>query len=163
MMRAAREPDPNVYPALMALRRVADEEGGLLVAACSNTSLVPEDHEFNDPNTPEGRFAAELRGMFDVFVSSAHVGMRKPEREIYEYTIAELDRVARERWGSADGEGAGVRAEDVVFLDDIGANLKGAREVGMRTIRVVMGETERAVRELEEVMGLVLGENKARL
>ena len=56
-----------------------------------------------------------------------------------------------------------VRPGDVVFLDDIGANLKGAREVGMRTIKVVMGRTEDAVRELEKITGLDLRGEKARL
>ena len=40
----------------------------------------------------------------------------------------------------------------MVFLDDIGENLRVAREVGMRTLRVRAGETKRAVEELERVL-----------
>lgn len=40
-----------------------------------------------------------------------------------------------------------------MFLDDIGENLKMGREVGMRTVRVVLGRTWRAVKELEKVLG----------
>lgn len=159
MMSISRNPDPNIYPALRQLRSLADKNGDFIVAACSNTSIFPADHPFSDPNTTEGKFNKELKGNFELFVSSAHVGMRKPGRDIYEYTIRELDSLAKRKWG----KGNMVRPGDVVFLDDIGANLKGAREVGMRTIKVVMGRTEDAVRELEKITGLDLRGEKARL
>ena len=41
-----------------------------------------------------------------------------------------------------------MRGGDVLFLDDIGENCRMAREVGMRTIKVQLGRTEEAVREL---------------
>jgi putative hydrolase of the HAD superfamily len=40
------------------------------------------------------------------------------------------------------------------MLDDIGINLKPARELGMRTIKVV--DAGEALRELEEVLGFPL-------
>ena len=94
MMRISRHPDPNIYPALRRLRAHADASNDLVIAACSNTSIFPEGHEFNDPSTPEGQFHAELRGNFDVFVSSAHVGRRKPERGMYELALAEVGRLS---------------------------------------------------------------------
>jgi putative hydrolase of the HAD superfamily len=42
----------------------------------------------------------------------------------------------------------------VVFLDDIGSNLKSARELGMTTIKVV--DPDAALAELESVLGLAL-------
>jgi len=58
----------------------------------------------------------------------------------------------------------GLPPEDVVFLDDIGSNLKAAREIGIRCVRVHIGREEEAVRELEGIMGMGLrGEGKARL
>jgi hypothetical protein len=55
----------------------------------------------------------------------------------------------------------------VVFLDDIGGNLRTGRKVGMRTVKVVLGKTEQAVRELEGITGLSLvdgnGNGKAKL
>jgi FMN phosphatase YigB (HAD superfamily) len=67
--------------------------------------------------------------------------MRKPERRIFQLALSRL----------------GVRdPHDVVFLDDIGANCKVARDLGMRTIKVPLEDTWRAVRELEEVTGEVL-------
>jgi hypothetical protein len=41
-----------------------------------------------------------------------------------------------------------------VFLDDIGRNLKTARELGMTTIKV--DEPEAALAELEQVLGFPL-------
>ncbi len=73
--------------------------------------------------------------------------MRKPSRDIYELAIKRLDEFDKQKGGS------GVRGEDIVFLDDIGENLKMGREVGMRTIRVQLGKTWRAVKQLEGVLG----------
>ena len=43
-----------------------------------------------------------------------------------------------------------------MFLDDLGVNVKSAREVGMTTVRV--RETEKALRELEALLGVRLVE-----
>lgn len=75
---------------------------------------------------------------FDVFIESAVVGIRKPDPRIY--------RIACERLG--------VEPSEAVFLDDIGANLKAARALGMRTIKVV--EPQAALAELEEIVGFPL-------
>ncbi len=48
------------------------------------------------------------------------MGMRKPERRIYELTLQRL----------------GVQGPEAVFLDDIGQNLKGAAQLGIRGIKV---------------------------
>lgn len=160
MMRVARQPDPHMFPALKKLRKAADASNGQLVlAAMSNTSHFPEGHQFNDTSTPEGKQNAELKSLFDVFVSSAHVGMRKPAEDIYFYTLGRVAEFVRQKgWGKE-----GVRMEDVVFLDDIGGNLRTGRKVGMRTVKVVLGRTEDAVRELEGITGLSLVDGKARL
>lgn len=168
MMRMARTPDPHMYPALRRLRGVVDaaragggkEDGRrLIIAALSNTSIWPAGHAYNDETTPEGRQNRELKGMFDVFVSSAHVGMRKPAEDIYRYAITRVHEWAKYRWPD-DG---GIKAEDIVFLDDIGGNLRTARKLGMGTIKVQLGRADLAVAELEERTGLRLREDKARL
>jgi hypothetical protein len=48
----------------------------------------------------------------------------------------------------------GIRADEAVFLDDLGMNLKPARELGMVTIKVV--SEQQALDELEEVVGFPL-------
>lgn len=79
-----------------------------------------------------------LRPWFDVFVESAVVGLRKPDPRIYQLVCREL----------------GVTPPETVFLDDIGGNLKAARELGMATIKV--DEPGAALRELEGVLGIAL-------
>lgn len=41
----------------------------------------------------------------------------------------------------------------IVFLDDLGGNLRAAREMGLRTIKVPLHDTENAVRQLEDMLG----------
>jgi FMN phosphatase YigB (HAD superfamily) len=57
----------------------------------------------------------------------------------------------------------GCKPEEVVFLDDIGSNLKAAGKLGIRCIRVRIGMEGEAVRQLEEVMEMKLTDEKARL
>jgi len=56
--------------------------------------------------------------LFDVVVDSSAVGARKPELRIYEIT--------RERLG--------LPHDAIFFVDDIGQNLKAARELGWQTL-----------------------------
>ena len=79
-----------------------------------------------------------LDDLFDVVVESATTGVRKPEPAAYELV---LDRM-------------GLRADEVVFLDDLGINLKPARAMGMTTIKV--DDPDVALAELEQVLGVSL-------
>lgn len=81
-----------------------------------------------------------LRDEFHAFVESCKVGMRKPDPRIYQ--------LACERIGTAP--------EAAVFLDDIGGNLKAAKALGMKTIKV--SDPEAAIRELEGVLGVGLAD-----
>ena len=79
-----------------------------------------------------------LRAHFDVVVESAVVGLRKPDPRIYRLVCDEL----------------GVAPHEAVFLDDIGRNLKTARALGMKTIKVV--DADEALAELGPLVGLRL-------
>ncbi|MDQ1478011.1 MAG: putative hydrolase of the superfamily [Actinomycetota bacterium] len=83
---------------------------------------------------------SELRetGLFDVIVESAVEGLRKPDPRIYTLALARLN----------------VLASETVFLDDLGMNLKPARDMGIRTIKVV--DPDVALGELETILDLVL-------
>ena len=48
----------------------------------------------------------------------------------------------------------GVSPSDAVFLDDLGANLKPARAMGMTTIKVA--DPDDALAELEKIVGFPL-------
>ncbi|KAE9985761.1 hypothetical protein EG327_004582 [Venturia inaequalis] len=184
MMRMARRPDPNIFPAVMRLRG----EGRFIVGALSNTISFPENirdekgdlfvsgidkgeiyaltrypflahsdsdstptstHNADTDNGSESEERQEIPPLFDIFISSAHIGMRKPEPRIYDFALRELQRVGRER-------GIVIEAGDVLFLDDIGQNLKVARERGFRTIKVGLGGSRGALGELEGVVGMRL-------
>lgn len=136
MMAQSKRPDPFMYPALKKLKA----SGKFKLAALSNNVIFPEGHFLRKISEDE------VRSIFEIFVGSSAVGMRKPERDIYEYTMEKI----RSKWGRE------LQPEDVVFLDDIGGNLKTARSLGMRTIRVILGKTDDAVRELGKVTGLKL-------
>ncbi|XP_074066095.1 bifunctional epoxide hydrolase 2 isoform X1 [Macrotis lagotis] len=75
---------------------------------------------------------------FDLMIESCQIGMAKPDPEIYKYALEELK----------------VAPHEAVFLDDIGANLKTAREVGMVTI--LIQDTDTALKELEKSTGMEL-------
>ncbi|KAG6041895.1 hypothetical protein E4U41_000741 [Claviceps citrina] len=162
MMRAAREPDPWMFPALKKLR----QSGRYIIGALSNTIIFPEGHPLFHPCWAEANHLhlgdPLLRDQFDVFLSSAHVGVRKPDERMYILAVETLDAFARrnaltER-GRKGGWAAGVRAEDILFLDDIGENLKAAKRQGFGTLKVHLGRTYEAVEELERVTGLALVE-----
>ena len=136
IMTKSKEPDPYMYPALQKLKA----SGKVKLAALSNTVDFPPGH-------PLGRMGDDgVRSIFEVFVSSSEVGMRKPDRNIYDFTMEKL----RSKWGQD------LQPDEVVFLDDIGQNLRMGRIVGFRTIKVILGKTDDAVRELEKVTGLEL-------
>jgi len=79
-----------------------------------------------------------LKPLFDAFVESSVIGLRKPDPRIYLHTCAAID----------------VAPDEAVFLDDIGSNLKAARALGMATIKVE--DPDAALRELETILELSL-------
>jgi FMN phosphatase YigB (HAD superfamily) len=164
MMRMSRQPDPYMYPALKRLRK------HFVLGALSNTVAFPEgilddrgvlfDKSLTHapaPN-PYAGDSTDIRDCFDVFISSAHVGLRKPDPKVYELAVRELSKISEER-----GKGP-ITASEVLFIDDIGVNLKWAKKSGLRTIKVNLGETKDAVKELERETGVkLLDEEKAKL
>lgn len=160
MMRTSRAPDPHMYPALLKLR----ESGKFIIGALSNTISFPtgivddKGVAFDSSLQSTGGRRTSLPHMngtiasaFDIFISSAHVGIRKPDAKIYALAIEELDLAARKK-----GLGEGLKAQDILFLDDIGQNLKAAKELGMMTLKVELGQTARAVAHLQQLTGVAL-------
>ena len=79
---------------------------------------------------------ADVMGMFDLVVESSIEGIRKPNPAIYQLTCERL----------------GAGADKCVFLDDLGINLKPARQLGMATIKVL--SENQAIDDLAAVTGL---------
>jgi FMN phosphatase YigB (HAD superfamily) len=152
MMKAADHPDPWMFPALKRLKA----SGKYILAALSNTVIFPPDH----PMYSKDYLDDPVRGLFDVFMSSAHIGIRKPDPAMYWYARHRLNEYAKMHAetprGKELGWAAGVLPEDILFLDDIGENLKEARRQGFGTIKASLGRAFEAVDELEKVTGLEL-------
>jgi FMN phosphatase YigB (HAD superfamily) len=149
MMAASRAPDPWMWPALQKLKAT----GKYIIAALSNTMIFPPDHEYSRAGVDP------VRSSFDIFISSAHVNLRKPGPKIYELALQELNKYAKENAatkGKDLGWADGVKPDEVVFLDDIGENLKAAKKIGFGTLKVHLGMAYDAVTALEELTGLEL-------
>jgi putative hydrolase of the HAD superfamily len=110
-----------------ALDRLHDE--GFILACLTNNVLG---------STGDRPDVDDAMSRFDHIIESSKVGVRKPEREFYELACAT----------------AGVEPSDVVFLDDLGINLKPAAAMGMVTIKVV--DWRESLRELGAVLGINL-------
>ncbi|MBA4739810.1 MAG: HAD-IA family hydrolase [Burkholderiales bacterium] len=76
----------------------------------------------------------KVLGEFSYVIESAKIGSRKPEEQFFQ-TACEL---------------IGVKPNSAVFLDDIGSNLKPARNMGMTTIKVT--SAQQAISSLEAVL-----------
>lgn len=157
MMRNSREHDPVMWPAVRRLR----ESGRFVIAALSNTT---KNDGVRDEKGELFR-SRDVRNDFDVFISSAHVGLRKPDPAIYKLALSAVENWVRGRgmvwWEESKNEG--MSPGDVVFVDDIGENLKAARELGLRTVKVNLGKNRDAVAELEKITGVSLLDEKPRL
>ena len=81
---------------------------------------------------------AEIMTLFEHVVESSKLGLRKPDPRIYRHACDLL----------------GVQPEECVYLDDLGINLKPARALGMRTIKV--GDPDVAIDELQAMVGIAL-------
>ena len=77
----------------------------------------------------------QVMQLFDLVVESSKEGIRKPNPRIYERACERLQ----------------VEPREVVYLDDLGINLKPARALGMTTIKVV--SEAQAIDELGQVLG----------
>ncbi len=76
--------------------------------------------------------------LFDSWVISHEVGLRKPDPDIYALAVERL----------------GLPAEECVFVDDLGGNLKPAKAIGMATVKHV--DAAETIAQLEELLGVPL-------
>jgi len=126
----------DLRPAMVeAVRRCAERyKTGLL----TNNFVSPmTDSEPAEPGRPSGARwrLGEVLAFFDVVIESSVVGVRKPDPRFYAMACERL----------------GIEPSGAVFLDDLGVNLKPARAMGMKTIKV--GDPDDALDELEAVLG----------
>ena len=93
------------------------------------TNNVKSSSEENTDNETK-----EAMSIFDHVIESSIVGIRKPNPEIYMMSCDALN----------------VSPDQCIYLDDLGINLKPARELGMTTIKVI--QTEDAIQEVRNLL-----------
>lgn len=94
------------------------------IAICSNT-ISDLFYELLDKN--------EIRELFDVIVASSEVGMVKPNADIYNYTLVQLN----------------IEANEAIFVDDRLRNIDGARAVGIDG--VIFCDTKTLIQDLNKL------------
>ena len=95
---------------------------------CITNNVKSSSEENNDNETKEAM------SLFDHVIESSIVGIRKPNPEIYMMSCDALK----------------VSPDQCIYLDEIGINLKPARELGMTTIKVI--QPEDAIQEVRNLL-----------
>jgi len=119
-----------------ALRRCKAE----FKVACITNNMKAGDGPAMTRSPERARAIAEIMALFEHVVESSKLGWRKPDPRIYRHACKLI----------------GVAPERCIYLDDLGVNLKPARAMGMRTIKV--DDPDVAIAELEAMVGLPLRE-----
>jgi putative hydrolase of the HAD superfamily len=130
----------DVLPLLQGDLRPEMVEALKRIKATFKTGCITNNLPANAIGSMTGRslYVAEVMVLFDHVIESAKIGLRKPDPRIYQLMIETLK----------------VDPKKCVYLDDLGVNLKPAREMGMTTIKVASGA--QAIAELEAATGLKL-------
>ncbi|WP_234682274.1 HAD-IA family hydrolase [Bradyrhizobium monzae] len=131
----------EVLPLLQGDLRPEMVEALKRIKAQFKTGCITNNLPANAIGSMTGRslYVAEVMVLFDHVIESAKIGLRKPDPRIYQLMVETLK----------------VDPKRCVYLDDLGVNLKPAREMGMATIKVTSGA--QAIAELEAATGLKLG------
>jgi len=130
----------DVLPLLAGDLRPEMVEALRRTKAMLKTGCITNNLPANAIGSAGGRtlYITEVMALFDHVIESAKIGLRKPDPRIYRMMV----------------EALGVDPKRCVYLDDLGVNLKPAREMGMTTIKVV--NASQAISELEAATGLSL-------
>jgi putative hydrolase of the HAD superfamily len=118
------------------VRAVRQCRGHFLTACLTNNFSVEGSPAGLPPE--RAREWAEAASVFDRIIESSKLRVRKPEPRFFELACRQLE----------------IEPRAAVFVDDIGANLKPARAMGMHTIRFT--ETNTTLSELERILDLPL-------
>ena len=128
----------DVLPLLAGDIRPEMVEALQRISARMKTGCITNNFTAMDISPMGGLYKAEIMGMFHHVIESAKAGVRKPDPRIYRMMTDAL----------------GVDPSRCVYLDDLGINLRPARDMGMRTIKVV--DPGPALDELERHVGFAL-------
>jgi putative hydrolase of the HAD superfamily len=130
----------DVLPLIAGELRPEMVEALRRIKAKFRTGCITNNLPANAIGSAGGRtlYIAEVMALFDHVIESARIGLRKPDPRIYRMMV----------------EALGVDPKRCIYLDDLGVNLKPARELGMTTIKVAAAA--QALAQLEAATGLTL-------
>jgi putative hydrolase of the HAD superfamily len=122
---------PRVISAIKACKAIAK-------VGCITNNVPYGDGAGMAGTAEKARAVKDVLALFDHVIESSKIGIRKPDRRIYALMC----------------EALGVEPSECIFIDDLGVNLKPAREMGMRTIKAI--EERQFLGELAEATGIEL-------
>ena len=114
-----------------ALREIKDK---LIQGCLTNNIQSSEDQELETDNAAISGTHQEIMGLFDFVFESSKENVRKPDPKFYQLACKR----------------GKVNPNEVIFLDDLGINLKPAKALGMKTIKVVKAED--ALQDLQDLL-----------
>lgn len=103
---------------------------------CLTNNIKPDEDSSLHRNDGQLAEYLDIMSEFDVVIESSVEGVRKPDPEIYRIALSQM----------------AVKADECVFLDDLGINLKPAKALGMQTIKVLT--VDQALEELARHTGI---------
>jgi len=133
-----RVPGAEVLALLDGVIRPEMVEALRRIRARMKTGCITNNFAVADDQGPRMSDKSAIMELFHHVIESAKAGVRKPDPRIYRMMTDAL----------------GVSPDRCVYLDDLGINLRPAREMGMRTIKVQ--DAARALDELEAFVGFDL-------
>lgn len=133
--RVLRSISGDIRPQMVeALRRCR----AAFKVACITNNMKSGDGPGMARSPQKAKAVAEVMTLFEHVFESSRLGWRKPDPRIYRHACDQF----------------GVEPGQCIYLDDLGINLKPARAMGMRTIKV--GDPDTALAELEAMVGIPL-------
>jgi len=123
----------DIRPRMVKALRKCKEQ---FIVGCITNNMKPTKVPPDSPGMIQLDQYLKVMDLFDEVIESSKEGVRKPDPEIYMIALRRLD----------------VKPDTCVFLDDLGINLKPARAMGMKTIKVL--NTDQALTELQAHTGL---------
>ena len=114
-----------------ALREIKDK---LIQGCLTNNIQSTEAQELETDNAAISGTHQEIMGLFDFVFESSKENVRKPDPKFYQLACKR----------------GKVNPNEVIFLDDLGINLKPAKALGMKTIKVVRAED--ALQDLQDLL-----------
>ena len=100
--------------------------------ACLTNNFIPDND--NQPDMIDLNKKTEIFNLFDFVFESKEIGLRKPDQAFYDYVLEKVD----------------TSPEKIIFLDDLGINLKPAKAMGITTIKVISESQAKA--DLENLL-----------